>query len=251
MKASQSIVQNSAMVKVVRLVKRRADLTLTQFKDYWLTQHARHERLAIETTPLQKIVASIATGEVALGGREPPFDGMVALYFRSLEDARATLSGPGTAAMREDAKNFVDPRSSPQIFADEYLVSEKEDAPGAMRRSGQLKTIRTVSRRHDLTHAQFKDYWLNQHSKLEREVIETTSMQRIIASFALPENAAVPEFDGLAELYFAKIEDIRAMFAGPVPAMMRKDEENFVQMNAPAVRLVAEEYVIGEKGRAE
>jgi hypothetical protein len=32
--------------------------------------------------------------------------------------------------------------------------------------------------------------------------------------------------------------------------MMRKDEENFVQMNAPAVRLVAEEYVIGDKEEA-
>ena len=41
------------------------------------------------------------------------------------------------------------------------------------------------------------------------------------------------------------------MFAGPVPAMMRKDEENFVQMNAPAVRLVAEEYVIGDKTGTE
>ena len=95
-------------VKIVRLVKRRADLTLAQFKDYWLTRHALHERRAIETTPLQKVVASIVTGEVALGGTMPPFDGMVALYFKSLEDARATLSGPGTAAMREDAKNFVD-----------------------------------------------------------------------------------------------------------------------------------------------
>jgi len=38
-----------------------------------------------------------------------------------------------------------------------------------------------------------------------------------------------------------------AQFAGPVPAMMREDEENFVQMDAPAVRLVAEEYVIGDK----
>ena len=234
-------------IKIVRLVKRRADLSLAQFKNYWLTRHAEHERRAIEATPLQKVVASIATGEIALGGADPPFDGMVALYFKSLEDARATLSGPETAAMREDAKNFVDPRSSPQLFADEYLVSEKEDAPGTIRRSGQLKTIRTISRRRDLTHAQFKDYWLNQHSRLEREVIETTNMQRIIASFALPENPAVPEFDGLAELYFATVEDIRAMFAGPVPAMMRKDEENFVQMNAPAVRLVAEEYVIGEK----
>src|SRR2546430_845999 len=132
------------MVKIVRLVKRRADLTLAQFKDYWLTRHALHERRAIETTSLQKVVASIATGEVALGATVPPFDGMVALHFRSLEDARATLSGPGTAAMREDAKNFVDPRSSPQIFADEYLVSEKEDASGTIRRSGQLKTIRTI-----------------------------------------------------------------------------------------------------------
>ena len=94
-------------IKIVRLVKRRADLSLAQFKNYWLTRHAEHERRAIEATPLQKVVASIATGEVALGGTVPPFDGMVSLYFKSLEDARATLSGPATAAMREDAKNFV------------------------------------------------------------------------------------------------------------------------------------------------
>jgi hypothetical protein len=63
-----------------------------------------------------------------------------------------------------------------------------------------------------LTHAQSKDYWLNQHSRLERKVIETTGLQRIIASFALPGNPVVPDFDGLAELYFAKVEDIRAVF---------------------------------------
>src|SRR5437879_7117605 len=209
------------MVKIVRIVKRRADLTLAQFKDYWLTRHALHERRAIEATPLQRVVASIVSGEVALGGTMPPFDGMVQRYFKSIEHGRATLSGPGTAAMREDAKNFVDPRSSPQIFADEYLVSEKEDASGTIQRSGQLKTIRTISRRRDLTHTQFKDYWLNQHSRLERKVIETTSVQRIIASFALPENPVAPEFDGLAELYFAKVEAIRAVFAGPFTAMMR------------------------------
>src|SRR5207245_5299246 len=130
---------------------------------------------------------------------------------------------------------FVDPKNSPQIFADEYLVTEKEDASGTIRRSEQLKTIRTISRRRDLTHAQFKDYWLNQHSRLERKVIETTSMQRIIASFALPENPMVPDFDGLAELYFAKAEDIRAMFGGPVHALLRKDGSKFVQMIAHAV----------------
>src|SRR5882762_10473690 len=191
MNSRDRVVHKTAGVKIIRLVKRRADLTLAQFKDYWLSRHALHEQRAIATTPLQKVVASIATGEVALGGKEPPFDGMVALYFGSLEDVHAALSGPGTAAMREDAKNFVDPRTSPQIFADEHLVSEKEDASATIRRSGQMKTIRTISRRRDLTQAQFKDYWLNRHSRLEREVIETTSMLRIIASFPLPENPVV------------------------------------------------------------
>jgi len=240
--------RKAGTVKIVRMVKRRKDLTPAQFKDYWLIWHSEHERRAIEATPLQKVVASIATGEVALGGTVPPFDGMVALYFKNLEDARATFSGPGTAGMREDARNFVElEQAPPQIFADEYLMSEKPDAGIAMKTSGQLKIIRSVYRRRDLSHAQFKDYWLNNHSKLEDRVIETTGVQRIVATFAVPEYRENPDFDGMVELYFSNVEDIRAMFAGPVPAMMRKDEENFVQMDAPAVRLVAEEYVIGEK----
>lgn len=243
--------RKAATIKIVRLVKRRQDLTLAQFKEYWLERHAERERRAIDATPLQKVVASFATGEVALGGTIPPFDGMVALYFRSLEDARATFSGPGTADMREDAKNFVDlARAPPQIFADEYLMSEKPGAATAMKKSGQLKIVRTVHRRRDLSHAQFKDYWLNNHSKLEDRVIQETGVQRIVATFAVPQYREDPDFDGMVELYFDSVEDIRAMFAGPVPAMMRKDEENFVQMDAPAVRLLAEEYVIGEKREA-
>jgi uncharacterized protein (TIGR02118 family) len=241
-------VRKVATIKIVRLVKRRPDFTFAQFKDYWLTRHVEHERRAIESTPLQKVVASIATGEVALGAAAPPFDGMVALYFRNLEEARATFAGPATAAMREDARNFVARDSiPPQIFAEEYLMSEKPQAAAAMKTSGQLKIIRTVYRRRDLDRTQFRDYWLNTHSKLEDKVIETTDMQRIVATFAIDEYREEPDFDGMVELYFNRIEDIRAMFGGPVPAMMRKDEENFVQMNAPAVRLVAEEYVIGEK----
>jgi len=241
--------ERQPLLKIVRLVKRRADLTLQQFKEYWLSEHARHERGAIEAGVLERVVTSISTGEVAMGGTAPPFDGMVALYFRSLEDARAALSAPETAAMREDAKNFVDTsQPSPQIFADEYLMSEKPGAGAGLMASGQLKIIRTVYRRRDLSHDRFKDYWLANHSKLEDKVIETTGVQRIVATFAIPQDRIDPDFDGMVELYFRGVEDIRSMFAGPVPAMMRKDEENFVQMDAPAVRLVAEEYVIGGTG---
>ena len=147
--------------------------------------------------------------------------------------------------MKRVNQSCVNPQGSRSFVW--YLMSEKPGAGPSMKSSGQLKIIRTVYRRRDLTHAKFKDYWLSNHSRLEDKVVETTGVQRIVATFALPDDHKSPEFDGLAELYFNGLKDIRAMFAGPVPAMMREDEENFVQMDAPAVRLVAEEYVIGDK----
>lgn len=194
--------------KVVRLSKRGV-----------LSADAFRQSLAETggTNPL-KAVISLSTGEVALGGTTPPFDGMAALYYPTLEAARAA------------AKRWPD-----ALVCDEHLMSQKAKP------ETKLKIIRTVYRRRDLTHAQFKDYWLKNHSRLEDRVIAESPVQRIVATFAVPEPGRDPLFDGMVELYFASPADLRAMFAGPIPAMMRKDEENFVQMDAPAVRLVAEE----------
>ena len=194
--------------------------------------------------PVQKIVASFSTGEIALGGTESQFDAMLALYFNSLDELHAGCTGHVPQLIAADEKNFVD--SAPiNIIAEEYVMSQKPGAEKILKKTGQLKIIRTVYRRKDLSHQQFKDYWLNNHSKLEDRVIAESPVQRIVATFAVPEPGKDPAFDGMVELYFANVADIRAMFAGPIPAMMRKDEENFVQMDAPAVRLVAEEFGVG------
>lgn len=196
------------MFKVVRMSKRGA-LSADDFR----------KRLAetAGTFPTRSVV-SVSTGEVALGGTTPPFDGMAALYYPTLEAARDAAS-----------------RWPDALACDEHLMSQKPSP------KTKIKIIRTVYRRRDLTHAQFKDYWLKNHAKLEDRVIAESPVQRIVATFAVPEPGRDPLFDGMVELYFASLPDLRAMFAGPVPAMMRKDEENFVQMDAPAVRLVAEE----------
>lgn len=196
------------MFKVVRIVK-RGSLSPEEFR--------RELRDARGSSPA-KTVVSLSTGEVALGGKEAPFDGMAAFYYPTLDAARAAAG-----------------RWSDAVVCDEYLMSQKPDP------QMRIKIIRTVARRRDLTHAQFKDYWLKNHSKLEDRVIAESPVQRIVATFAVPEPGRDPAFDGMVELYFANVADIRAMFAGPIPAMMRKDEENFVQMDAPAIRLVAEE----------
>jgi hypothetical protein len=49
----------------------------------------------------------------------------------------------------------------------------------------------------------------------------------------------------MVELYFRSPAEIRSMLASAIPAMMRKDEENFVQMDATAIRINAIEYDAG------
>lgn len=202
------------MFKVIRMAKRPDGASAARFRDDW-TKAQR----AVKPAPARTVV-SLSTGEVALGGQVPLFDGMAALYYDSLEQARAAC------ASLDDTTAVV---------CDEHLMSQKPDP------DTRIKIIRTVYRRRDLSHQQFKDYWLKNHSRLEDRVIAESPVQRIVATFAVPEPGRDPAFDGMVELYFANVADIRAMFAGPIPAMMRKDEENFVQMDAPAVRLVAEE----------
>jgi uncharacterized protein (TIGR02118 family) len=210
--------------KVVRMAK-RGDAMPAEFRQEWLERHKELKRTA------NRVVASVSTGEVALGGQEPPFDGMVALYYTSAEAARATLL--------DDPKKI-------EVVCEEQVMSQKPDADKLIKSSGQLKVVRTVFRRKDLTQIQFKDYWLLNHAKLEERVIAQSPVLRIVAIFALPaeKGGNEPAFDGMVELYFSSVEEIRAMFAGPIPATMRKDEENFVQMDAPAVRLIAEEFVL-------
>ncbi len=114
-----------------------------------------------------------------------------------------------------------------------------------------FKIVRFVKRRKDLTQQQFKDYWLNEHSKLEKIVMEKTPTRKIVASFATGEmiGGKEPLFDGMVELYYDTLEDMRASFAGDIPAMMRNDERNFVDLSEEAVRLVTEEYVMSERKR--
>ena len=234
------------MFKIIRMVKRRRDMTLAQFKEYWLTKHAELHRKSLDLYPVRRIVASFSTGEVALGGTESQFDAMTAIYFDTLEDLRAAKAGPVPRMMADDEKNFVE--SVPiNIVADEHVMSRKPGVEKVLKKSGQLKIIRTVYRRKDLTHQQFKDYWLNNHSKLENIVVTQSPTQYIVATFAIAEPGREPDMDGMVELYYQSVEDIRAMFASKIPQMMRDDEQNFVQMDAPAIRAVTEEHLIAER----
>jgi len=234
--------------KYVRLLKRKTDITPEAFRARWLEGGVQQDRRALATTPVRRIIKSVGTGEVAMGDTAPPFDAMLVLYFDSLADARATCEGGRLPAHFSVDPDFIDTTASAQeMIADEYRMGEKTDAEEILSGTSRLKIIRTVYRRHDLSHQQFKNYWLSNHSKLEDVVIAKSPVVRIVATFAVPDglDGRTPPFDGMAELYFRTSSDIRSTFASEIPAMMRKDEENFVQMDSPAIRFIANEYTAG------
>lgn len=112
------------MIKAVIFIKRRKDLTREQFKEYWLTHHVELEKENAEKNWVRKIVANFVVEDESLP--EPPFDGMVELYFDSIEDMKKDVQGEQRKIMYADEENFCD-HSEEQVvvITQEYLMAVK------------------------------------------------------------------------------------------------------------------------------
>ena len=110
-----------------------------------------------------------------------------------------------------------------------------------------IKAVGFVKKRKDFTSEQFKEYWLNNHSKLEKESVQKNPVRKIVASFVMGEAIGKAPFDGMVELYWASVEDMKAQFAGPQRAIMREDEKNSCDLSEEPVFVITEEYVMAEK----
>lgn len=207
--------------KVVRMAK-RGDKLPAEFRQEWLEKHRELKRAA------KKVVASLATTHI----KEPPYDGIAALYYGSAAEARAALG---------------DDPSKVEVACDEQVMAQQGDADRLVKPMGQLKLVRTYIRRKDLTLAKFKDYWLKNYIHLHKRLVTESPVVRSVVSFALPPETGgnEPHFDAMVELYLPSADDLAKLIGAPVLGQMRKDEENFVQLDSPGdIALVAEENVL-------
>ena len=209
------------MFKLIRMVK-RGDKLPAEFRQEWLERHRELRKTA------NKLIASVVADGKILGD-EAPYDGVAALYFPTEKEARA-------AEDKGIAKGSI------SLVADEKVLFERTGA--TLKGLGQLKVILTAVRKKELSPAQFKDAALKGYAKAESKALMESGIQRIVASFALPEAGEDPAFDGMLEIYFATSDEIKAAFGSPVIGMLRKDEETLVRLDAPEIRIVAEEHVL-------
>jgi hypothetical protein len=192
--------------KVVRMAKRGDKLPL-EFKTEWIELNGQLKRAA------NRVTVSMPTSE------KSPFDGFAAIYQSTLTKARDNLS---------------DKPGRQEVLCEEFVSSEKPDAAKTIKAKDQIKVVRLIIRKQDMSLADFRKHWLTSYSKLEKRLTVETPVLRVAASLAMPPEPGgnEPYFDGMEEVYLASLEDFNAMLASPIPALMRKEEENFVQMDA-------------------
>lgn len=107
-----------------------------------------------------------------------------------------------------------------------------------------IKVIGMVRKRADMTHAEFRAYWLNRHSRLEKASLATNPVKRIVANFWQDNLVGTSPFDGMVELYYDNIEDMRRVWCSGHDDTMRADEANFCDPDFRAFCIV-EEVEIG------
>ncbi|MFP4628289.1 MAG: EthD domain-containing protein, partial [Halobacteriales archaeon] len=133
------------------------------------------------------------------------------------------------ARAREDVDNFLAVEERPRFIGEERVW--KDEVGGDT--DGLYKHAAFLVRRDDLSHEAFREYWEEHHSPLARDIEGVVRYHTVY-----PTDPANAEFDGLAELYFEAIEDLRAALGSPgsrdydptreVAARAREDVDNFL-----------------------
>lgn len=206
--------------KVVRMAK-RGDKLPAEFRQEWLERHRE----------LKRAVSKVAAAVAHDSNKDAEYSGLSSMYYSSAAEARAAL-GDDPAKM--------------EVACEEHVIAQQGDSDRLIKPMGQIKLVRAYMRRKDLSLAQFKDYWLKTHANFHKRLVSDTPVLRSRASIALPPppGGNEPRFDGLVELYVSSTDDLGSLLSAPAMQLARKDEENFIQLDAPVIALVAEEYVL-------
>jgi uncharacterized protein (TIGR02118 family) len=220
------------MVKTFNFFKRRPGLSVDDFREYWLKEHAAIIRAIPE---LRKYVASL-TLPSAYRTREPLYDGISEAWFDDEDAIHANVdSAPRRAASADDAI-FVDMSKAGSIIVDEIV--QKEGKPG----QGAVKMFSILKRKPDSDVRSFQEYWRTHHGPLAAKIPQ---VRRYVQCHVRPSAYAdgrTPRYDGVAELWFDDPQAARDSTITEEYRAVRLDEPKFLALPFPFI--VASEHQV-------
>ena len=103
-------------IKYIELVKRKAGMSVDDFQEYWLGTHGE---LASKIPGLERYVQSHTRKSAYASDREPKWDGLASMWFRSLAELRASPGTEAFKAVREDGLKLA------RDVGSRYLVTKE------------------------------------------------------------------------------------------------------------------------------
>lgn len=221
------------MVKTVAFFKRRADMPVEAFQEYWRT---RHPEVVTRLAGVRRYVQS-HTRPGAYRKGEPIYDGIAELWFDDTGAVRALRDTPEMAAVQADEARFIDRATMGLIITDDHVLKDGPAPPAA------AKGIGFVRRRPGMPVEAFQRYWREVHGPLGAAIPTARRYVQSHTRLAAYGRGREPAWDGLAILWFDDTAALRAATATPEWERVSADTANFVAPG-PVPFIVTTEHVI-------
>jgi uncharacterized protein (TIGR02118 family) len=199
------------------LFKRRPDLDVASFRQYWQTTH---RDLALQLPGLRRYVQH-PTHDSGYRRHEPVYDGVAETWWDDVDALRALRDGPPLKAVLADEANLMDLSTRTELLTRPEVVLEGDPKPDA------LTMLVFVKRRPDMEPEAFHAYWRETHGPLGARV---PGVRRYVQHHVPPGIYAAgrqPRYDGVAQTWFDDLDAMRAAVGTEERAATIADEDNF------------------------
>jgi uncharacterized protein (TIGR02118 family) len=221
------------MVKVLTFIKRRPDMAVEAFQDYWLT---RHPAVVTRLPGIRRYVQSHALPAAYRKG-EPPWDGIAEVWADDTEALRAMTRSAEHAHVQADEGAFIDRSRMGFIVTEEHVLVDGAPGPEA------VKGVEFLTRRPGTSVDAFQRHWRERHGAilrgipgLVRCVLSATRRSAYTAGRA-------PAYDGATLMWFDSPDALRNAAASSAYADAVADRTHFLAPGSPPF-IVTHEYII-------
>ena len=161
------------------------------------------------------------------------FDGVAEVWCDSLAAAQLMFEEPKFAeVVTPDERQFLDMNGTVILLMSQHLIYQRRAAPI----HGGVKLFELPSRRREMTRSECHRHWRDIHAPLvlgSAEMIKP--LRRYVQSHSLEDGAGgLPpmRYDGMAELWFDNVDDLKACFGRQYMEAVHPDEPRFVDPSA-------------------
>lgn len=103
------------------------------------------------------------------------------------------------------------------------------------------KLVNLLVRRAELSHDEFREYWLDEHAPLAEEL---PGVRKYTTS--IPDDPSKSPYDGIAELYLEEGASVSDIFSSEAGSRLQADAETFLDQTAGEILVVDETIQFAE-----